>query len=172
MSEDDKQLVNATTNAKSGSLGRLIVILVFFGILAAGIWGGRKYLDSTVPKGDENFVKAKGDTEDEPEATGMEVISDIFSSKESKEVAELKGKSADEVAFTYAAILKMSSADLDKNIQDLSKQLVEIRSTLPPSTGAGSMGAASNDSSEKKKTTPVAFVALPLEVMKQIAGSK
>ena len=162
--------------------GRLAIILVVFVIAAGGIWGYQQYLKSTMPKQDMNFAKelAEGVEPDE-EPSSLSVISEIFSgSKPSKEVTELQGKTAEEVVFTYDAIMKMSPDELEKNIKEVSDRLELIRSSLPPSIGGATAGASEppDDGTEpptttgEEETASVPSLALPLIVMQQVAEGK
>lgn len=159
---------------KSGQIGRLLFLLIGFGILAGGIWGYRTYLDSLIPERDPNVVKP-GFKEDGPPPSGIEVLSEMLAgSGPSKEVEELKKMKADEVAFTYDAIMKMTPDELKKNIDELSARLERKREALPPSFGGASAGGPpeANPSGEagEKDTATIAFIALPLEVMRQVRG--
>lgn len=95
-----------------------------------------------------------------------------------KEVKELKTKTAEEVAYTYEAIMAMSSEDLNKNIKELSDQLEARRKNLPPSLAGMSVGSsepetkANVEDSATELEKPISYLALPLEVMKQTAESK
>ena len=141
-------------------------------------------MKSQIPQGDKNFSKelAEG-SEPDPETSpsGMSLLTEIFSDAEpSKEILELQGKTAEEVVFTYDAIMKMTDEDLNKNIKEVSQQLASMRESLPPSIGGASAGASeppedkSTDdpvSADQDKVT-IPFLALPLEVMRQIAESR
>ena len=104
-----------STVKKSNSGRRLVILLSVFVIGAGGIFGLKQYLKSQVPKGNDEIAKTKfADSEEDPaeKVSGLAILSDIFSGdKESKEVIELKEKSAKEAVFTYDAIMKMSAED-------------------------------------------------------------
>jgi hypothetical protein len=175
----------AEKESKSGLLGRLAIILGVFVIAVGGIWGYKQYLASTVPKPDMDFVKekAEGAPDEEPEPTGLAVLGEILSGAEpSKEVTELQEKTAEKVAFTYEEIMKMTPEELDKNIKEVSGQLKTMRAELPPSIGGATAGGSSeppkDDGTEppnangEEKTVTISSLALPLEVMKQIAEGR
>ena len=163
--------------AGSGAGRRLIILLLLFVVAAGGIWGYQQYLQSQIPKGDEEFAKELDKSiKPEEEETSLDMLKDMFGSRgPTQEVEELKKYSADEVAFTFDAIMAMSDADLKKNIAELTDKLVEVRKNLPPSFGAGSMGGSPDGEGEdaaKPKLTDVQQLALPLEVMQQVAASR
>lgn len=182
--EAGKELNRTTTAGKSGSLRRLAIILGVFVIAACGIWGYQEYLASLVPKPDMDFVKkrAEGLPDEEPEPSGLAVLGEILGGAEpSKEVTELQGKTAEEVVFTYDEIMNMSPEELDKNIKEVSSQLLSMRDNLPPSIGGASAGSSEppkDDGNEppnatgEEKTVTIPSLALPLEVMKQIAEGR
>lgn len=91
----------------------------------------------------------------------------------SKEAVKLQGMSADEVAYTYDAIVAMSDAELAENFKSLNEQLTNKRNALPPSAGGASVGGGETEVLETETTTTeddgvtVESLALPLEVMKQ-----
>lgn len=174
---------NMDTGSKSNLLRRLGILLGVFVVAAGGIWGYQEYLKSTMPKEDANFVKEKapGAKEPDPEPSGLSVLSDLFGApKPSKEIEELKKKTAKEVEFTYDAIIKMTPKDLEENIKDVSDRLTTMRKSLAPSIGgatAGPSGPPKDDSSEAPAVEndgqpTISSLALPLEVMRQIAESK
>lgn len=145
--------VSRRTNLRSGSATRFGILFAILLIGVVSIYGGRIYLDSLVPKGSEEFAKETAENPNAPveEAeTGVEIITGIFSGpKPSKEMIELKTKTAGEVEFTYDAIAEMTSEELASNIEILAKRLSELRSDLPPSIGGASAGgAATGDSQE------------------------
>lgn len=166
------------TDSGSGMLKRLLVMLVVFGVIAGGIWGYQEYLKSTIPKEDPDFIKKKSDNAPpEVDATGMELLSELFTPAEpSREIVELKKKSADEVVFTYDAIMAMTKEELANNIEEVSNRLIKVRNDLPPSLGGASAGSsgppkttAAETSDEPKDTATVPYLALSLEVMRQVA---
>ncbi len=148
----------------------------------AAIYGGRIYLDAQIPKGSDDFRKETAENPSAPteeKETGVEIITGIFSgSKPSKETVELQSKTADEVEFTYEAIVKMTPEELASNIGILSKRLVELRGSLPPSIAGASAGGPPPKKKEEKdgdaeeKVVTVLSLALPLEVMRQIAEQR
>lgn len=177
------ELDSKTAEGKSGMRRRLLVMLCVFVIAVGGIWGYREYLKSTIPKPDMNFVKKRVDgAEDDPEPSGLSVLSEILSGPQpSKEVTELQGKTAEEVVFTYDAIMNMSPTELEKNIKEVSDQLRLMRQSLPPSVGGASAGSSEPPqdngtdlpgTTAEKKTVTVSSLALPLEVMRQVAEDK
>ena len=169
------------TSARSGSATRFGILFAILVIGVSSIYGGRMYLDSLVPKGSEEFTKEKSNNPDAPteeKETGVEIIAGIFSGpKPSKEMIELKAKTAGEVEFTYDAIDKMTSEELTSNIEILEKRLAELRSNLPPSIGGASAGGpppptAKNEATEDEEKVTVLSLALPLEVMRQVAKQR
>lgn len=170
------------TNSRSGSATRFGVLFAILVIGVAAIYGGRMYLDSLVPKGSDEFRKetAKNpNAPEEKEETGVEIITGIFSGpKPSKEMIELQAKTAEEVEFTYEAIENMTSEELASNIEILSTRLEELRRNLPPSIGGASAGGpppkteVKEETAEEDKKVTVLSLALPLEVMRQIADQR
>ena len=182
--EDANDALNAGSgNPKSGNSGtrlRLAILLGVFIIVAGGIWGGQEYLKSTVPKSDENFIKEKAEgVEEETKPSNLAVLKEIIGgSGPSKEITELQGKSADEVVFTYDEIMQMTPEELETNIKEVSEKLVKMRSSLPPSIGGATAGGSSQPSKDdgaesangEEKTVTIPSLALPLEVMQQVAA--
>ena len=161
---------------KTGNkMGRMIVILSIFAILAACVWALPLYLESTMPKGNDEYARVRADgseAEEEERQSGMEVIAEYFNGPgPSKEETELKEKKAEEVVFTYDAIAKMSPSELTKNIKEVTERLQKMRSSLPPSISGASMGGGSEkpNADDEVETVSVPYLALPLEVMKQMA---
>lgn len=99
-----------------------------------------------------------------------------------KEAKELQSKTADEVAFTYDAILAMSKEDLTANIKSLSDRLAKKRSTMPSSAAGATFGSSAQPEIDDKGTdvpatgedadVSIAYLALPYEVMKQALETK
>jgi len=178
----DNSYPSRRTNPRSGSTTRFGVLFAILVIGVAAIYGGQIYLDAQVPKGSDEFKKVTANNPSAPteeKETGIEIITGIFSgSKPSKEMVELKSKTADEVEFTYEAIDKMTLEELTSNIGILSKRLVELRGSLPPSIAGASAGGPPPKKKEEKdgdaeeKVVTVLSLALPLEVMRQIAEQR
>lgn len=96
-----------------------------------------------------------------------------------KEMMELQSMSADEVAFTYEAIKKMSAEELEKNIKDVSQRLEEKRQAMPRSLAGATMGSNEQPDDPAADATPtdpegetISGLALPLEVMRQVLETK
>jgi hypothetical protein len=146
------------------------------------IYAGRKYLDSQIPKGSDGFIKETASNPSAPveaKETGVEILTGIFSGPgPSKEMLKLQETPAGEVEFTYDAIDKMTAEELKTNIEILSSRLVELRSNLPPSIGGASAGGPppktekKDDASDKDGKVTVLSLALPLEVMRQVAKQR
>ena len=176
------KLPSRRANARSGSVRRFGVIFAVFAVLAGAVLLLPIYLDSLIPKGSPEFVKkttnnpnAPDETE-ETEETGAEILKGMFSDAEpSKEMIELQSKTSDEVEFTYDAIAKMTSEELTSNITILTTRLRKLRRNLPPSIGGASAGGPPPETEEKEANSEteekvtVLSIALPLEVMRQIA---
>jgi hypothetical protein len=177
--ETNVKLPSRRANARSGSVRRFGVIFAVFAVLAGAVLLLPIYLDSLIPKGNPEFAKETANNPnapDETEETGVEILKGMFRDAEpSKEMIELQSKTADEVEFTYDAITKMTSEELTSNIQILSTRLEELRGNLPPSIGGASAGGPPPETEEKEATSEteekvtVLSLALPLEVMRQIA---
>ena len=169
-------------NSRAGSATRFGLLFAILVIGVVSIYGGRKYLDSQIPKGSDEFVKETASNPNAPieeKETGVEILTGIFSGPgPSKEMLELQKTPADEVEFTYDAIDKMTAEELKANIEILSSRLLELRSNLPPSIGGASAGGpppkteAKDDAAEKDEKVTVLSLALPLEVMRQIAEQR
>jgi len=175
MDKSKQESGSAEPAVRKSGLSRLGVILGVFALAAGGIWGFQKYLESGIPQEDARFVKARGeDAEPEEKQSSLAVLSEMFSApKPSKEIEELKAKSADEVVFTYDQIMEMTPDELQKNIEDVTRRLGEKRKDLPPSFGAGSMAPAEkNSEDDAKDNSTIPSLALPLEVMRQRAESQ
>jgi hypothetical protein len=180
--ESHVKLPSRRANARSGSVRRFGVIFAVFAVLAGAVLLLPIYLDSLIPKGDPDFVKETANnpnTPEETEETGVEILKGMFSKPEpSNEMIDLKSRTADEVEFTYDAIAKMTSDELTVNIQFLSNRLQKLRQELPPSIGGASAGGPPPKTEEKEATSEpeekvtVLSLALPLEVMRQIAKQK
>ncbi len=173
--------VSRRTNLRSGSATRFGILFAILLIGVVSIYGGRIYLDSLVPKGSEEFAKETAENPNAPveeEETGVEIITGIFSGpKPSKEMIELKTKTAGEVEFTYDAIAEMTSEELASNIEILAKRVSELRSDLPPSIGGASAGGPppatpKNETADDEEKVTVLSLALPLEVMRQVAEQR
>ena len=175
--DDKKQPSNPDIENKtsSGMSPRFFILLGIGAILVASVWGYLRYIEASIPKGDPKFKKelANG-VEEEPVQTNMEVLAEMFSGEKlTKEVEEIKGKSADEVAFTYEAIMKMSREELTTNIKELSQRLSAKRKSLPPSLGGARVGGGGQpDDGADKDEVSIASLALPLEVMRQVLEKK
>lgn len=96
-----------------------------------------------------------------------------------KEMLKLQSMTADEVAFTYEAIQKMSVEDLEKNIADLQTRLEKKRQSMPASLAGATMGSNEQPDDPAADATPVdpdgetiSSLALPLEVMRQVLEMK
>lgn len=169
-------------NLRSGSATRFGLLLAILVIGIVSIYGGQKYLDSQIPKGSDEFVKETSSNPSAPvevNETGVEILTGIFSGPgPSKEMLELQKTPADEVEFTYDAIVKMTAEELKANIEILSSRLLELRRNLPPSIGGASAGGpppkneTKDDAAEKDEKVTVLSLALPLEVMRQIAEQR
>ena len=169
-------------SSRSGSATRFGILFAILMIGIASIYGGRMYLDSQIPRGSDEFSKETASNPNAPaekQETGVEIITGIFSGpKPSKEMIELKEQSADDVEFTYDAIDKMSAEELKSNIEILTSRLEELRRNLPPSIGGASAGGppptteAKDDPTDEDEKVTVLSLALPLEVMRQIAEQR
>lgn len=179
-SEPDSESIAA--NARSGSVRRFGVIFAVFAVPAGAVLLLPIYLDSLIPKGSPEFAKPAANNPnapDETEETGVEIPRAMFRYDEpSKEMIDLQSKTVDEVEFTYDECAKMTSEELTSNIQILSTRLEKLRGNLPPSIGGASEGGPPPETEEEEATSEteekvtVLSLALPLEVMRQIAEQK